>query len=60
MTELTQHWLIRVGNGINFKNSKKNIWSLNNSKKTLAILNNFNENDVLWFISNKKQMIILY
>jgi hypothetical protein len=53
MTELTQHWLIRVGDGINFKNSKKNIWCLNNSKKTLAMLNKFNENDVLWFISNK-------
>ena len=52
---MTQHWLIRVGDGINFKNSKKNIWSLNSNKITNTIINNqFNENDILWFIGNKK------
>ena len=50
------HWLLRVGDGRNFRNSVYPFWSVkrgkNNSIK--GCLRNIAEGDILWFITNKK------
>jgi hypothetical protein len=43
-----EHFLIRVGDGINFKNSNYNIWGM--KKK----YNRMKEGDVLWFLTSSK------
>ena len=50
-----EHWIICVGDGKNFKNSKYPFWGLKSGKynniknKALTI----NEGDILWFLCNK-------
>lgn len=51
------HWIIRVGNGENFKNSRYSFWGV---KKGIGkgniktIVKKMRENDVLWFLTSKK------
>ena len=49
------HWLIRVQDGENFKNSKYPFWGVkrgnNNSIKT--IVNKIKKGDILWFMTSK-------
>jgi hypothetical protein len=48
------HWIIRVGDGINFKNSQSNkIWGFRDINGQKTILEKFNEGDILWFITSK-------
>jgi hypothetical protein len=52
---MTNHFLLRIGNGIHFNNSStKNIWGINSehslSKKFLSIVK---EGDLLWFVKSK-------
>ena len=49
-----QHWIIRVGDGQNFKNSKKPIWGINrgpNNNIKSTIQNKLTEGDLLWFLT---------
>tara|TARA_B100000963_G_C22606621_1_gene662820 strand:- start:1463 stop:1924 length:462 start_codon:yes stop_codon:yes gene_type:complete len=50
------HWIIRVGDGINFKNSKYPFWGMKKGSgggiKTLA--SKIKRGDILWFVTNKK------
>lgn len=43
------HWLIRVNNGVNFRNSKYPFWGL--ISKWMGDVKKFNKGDVLWFIT---------
>ena len=50
---MRNHWLLRIGNGENFKNSSKyNIWGIN-SKSSKNFLSLVKEDDILWFVKNK-------
>ena len=50
------HYLLRVGDGTNFYNSKYPVWGIKRGKlgqlKTQAL--KINPGDILWFITNKK------
>jgi hypothetical protein len=50
-----QHWIIRVNDGINFKNSVYPFWGIkrgrNGCMKTLV--SKINKGDILWFITSK-------
>lgn len=47
------HWLLRVGDGENFKNSSKfNIWGI--KKKWMSYMKDIKKGDILWFVVNKK------
>lgn len=47
------HYLLRVGDGINFMNSSnKGIWAVKSWNK--SFLKNVKEGDILWFIRSKK------
>jgi hypothetical protein len=50
------HWILRVADGKNFKNSKFPFWGLKAGKKdcikNLAL--KIKEGDILWFLGNKK------
>jgi len=48
---IQEHWIIRVGNGKNFKNSKYPFWGLKSGIKNQSL--KINEGDILWFLSNK-------
>lgn len=52
---MPQHWLIRVGNGINFKNSKYPFWGIKRGKGGCfkTVLKKFSEGDILWFFVSK-------
>lgn len=45
-----EHWIIRIGDGENFKNSKYPFWGLINHWKPYA--SKIKENDILWFLCN--------
>ena len=50
------HWLIRVGDGKNFRNSKYPFWGVKRGKNDSIkndIKNNIKEGDILWFIVSK-------
>ena len=52
---IQEHWIIRVKDGKNFKNSKYPFWGLKSGKNDI-IKNQclkINEGDILWFLSNK-------
>jgi hypothetical protein len=55
MTEQT-HWLIRVGDGENFKKSKHPFWGIKRGPGggIKTIINKFKQGDILWFITSKK------
>ena len=49
-----QHWIIRVGDGKNFKNSKKPIWGINrgpNNNIKSTVQNKLKKGDILWFLT---------
>jgi hypothetical protein len=50
---MTRDWFLRVGDGINFSNSKYNIWGIKSYGKEL--FRNMNIGDRLWFVKNKSQ-----
>lgn len=45
------HWIIRVGDGKNFKKSKCPIWGMKRCHKTCV--KKMNKGDVLWFLTSK-------
>ena len=51
------HWIIRVADGINFRNSAEPFWGMKKGRggciKSL-LLNNVKKGDILWFCTNKK------
>jgi hypothetical protein len=53
--EEQMHYIIRIGDGVNFINSSKyNCWGLNsNNNNAKHLIKNIKENDILWFIKNK-------
>jgi len=49
----SRNWLIRVANGLNFKNSSHlSIWGVKKRNKTFVL--DVRENDILWFVVQKK------
>jgi hypothetical protein len=54
---MTKHWLIRIGDGVNFWNSSKmNIWSASSkSDDDGYFIKHATEGDVLWFVPNKSK-----
>jgi hypothetical protein len=53
----TNDWFMRVGDGINFNNSKYYIWGVNSHGKNLFA--NMKQGDRLWFIQSKSKGKIL-
>lgn len=56
MKEMDQknHWLLRIGNGNNFKNSSKfNIWGVKQTTNTKSFEKLVKKGDVLWFIVSR-------
>jgi hypothetical protein len=56
-----KHWLIRIGDGINFNNSLSNsLWGFNNNNNcSKSFIKNATTNDILWFVTaNSKGHII--
>lgn len=48
------HWLLRIGNGNNFKNSSRyNIWGVKQTTNTKSFEKLVKKGDVLWFIVSK-------
>lgn len=50
-----KHWIIRVGDGINFKNSVYPYWGLKRGSNGIikSIVKTFNKGDILWFLTSK-------
>lgn len=46
-----KHYIIRVGDGKNFKNSKYPFWGF--KKCHLSFIKKFKEGDILWFLTSK-------
>ncbi len=57
-----QHWLIRIGDGINFNNSREhNLWGFNDHVFSKHFISNARPNDTLWFVTaNSKGHIIAF
>jgi hypothetical protein len=55
------HYIIRVGDGVNFINSSKyNCWGLNsNNNNVKYLIKHIKENDILWFIKNKTNGLVI-
>lgn len=53
--EEKNHWIIRVGNGINFKNSKYPFWGIKRGKNNCikSFISKINTGDILWFLTSK-------
>ncbi len=51
------HFIIRVEDGVNFKNSKKPMWGVKAGLK--GIVSKMKQGDILWFITNKKNNNLL-
>ena len=52
----SKHWIIRVNDGENFRNSKYPFWGVKrgNHGNIKTIVNKFKKGDVLWFLTSKK------
>lgn len=48
-----KHWLIRVGDGINFKNSKYAFWGMKRGRSYKSLLQRMNRGDIIWFFTSK-------
>ena len=50
------HWLIRVNDGVNFKNSKYPFWGVKRGRGGCikTIVNKLKPGDILWFMTSKK------
>jgi hypothetical protein len=52
---MTEHWIIRIGNGNHFISSSKfNIWGINSKDKsnTSKFIKEVKEGDILWFVTS--------
>ena len=51
-----KHWLIRVQDGENFRNSKYPCWGVKRGNQDCikTIVNKFKKGDILWFMTSKK------
>lgn len=52
---MTNHWIIRVGDGRNFTSSRYPFWGMKrgpNDNIKGVITKRFNEGDILWFVTN--------
>lgn len=49
-------WIIRIGDGENFKNSKFPIWGIKRGKNGCikSVVKKMKEGDILWFMTSKK------
>jgi hypothetical protein len=56
MNTKSTHWLIRVQDGENFRNSKYPFWGVKKGHhgNIKTIVNKFQSGDILWFITSKK------
>jgi len=55
---MTEHWIIRIGNGNHFISSSKfKIWGINSKDKsnTSKFINDVKENDILWFVTSESK-----
>ena len=52
----SKHWIIRVKDGVNFKNSKYPFWGVKrgNHGCIKTIVNKIKKGDILWFMTSKK------
>lgn len=50
------HYIVRVGDGVNFKNSIKPFWGVKRGKNNniKSIVKKINQGDILWFLTNAK------
>ena len=55
MTEEHRHWIIRVNDGINLKNSRYPIWGVKRGRAGCVgtIVSHMKEGDVLWFMTSR-------
>lgn len=55
MSSVKKHYIIRVGDGINFKNSKFPFWGIKsgNNNQFKSRVAKFKKGDILWFMVNK-------
>ena len=52
---IMDHWIIRVGDGENFRNSKYPIWGLKKGNGSVeGIVKKIKRGDILWFLTSKK------
>ena len=54
---MSNHWIIRVGDGENFKNSKLPFWGVKkgkNSNVKSIVEKQFTPGDIIWFIISKE------
>ena len=53
---LQNHWIIRVQDGDNLRNSKYPFWGVKRGKNNCikSIVNKFKKGDILWFMTSKK------
>jgi hypothetical protein len=53
---MVKHWLIRVGDGLNFLNSKYAMWGIKRGRGGClkSIVKKFKPGDILWFFTSKK------
>ena len=59
-THNKKHFVINVGNGVNFKASLHPVWGMDrgvNDHIQKYIVNNFKVGDILWFCTNKGQTV---
>lgn len=58
---MTTHWIFRVGNGKNFvQGSRFNIWGIQSTTNDgKHFIKNVKPGDILWFITNKSQGLII-
>ena len=51
-----KHWIVRVNDGENFRNSKFPIWGIKRGKGNCikTIVRKIKEGDILWFLTSKK------
>jgi len=56
MTSKSQHWIIRVNDGDNFRNSKFPFWGVKSGKNGCikSIVTKMHVGDILWFLTSKK------
>lgn len=51
---MSKHYILRVGDGVNFKNSSDvSIWAVKSRNK--SFLKKVKEGDILWFVKNKEK-----
>ena len=53
---MQQHWIIRVNDGKNFRNSTLPFWGVKSGKNNCikTVVSKINKGDVLWFLTSKK------